>query len=80
MINNVKKRTLIIRFFGSAVVLCFLVLLLQGCNAAQSGESAAEVRRRHIRNDRIARRQLMDDIDNVMLRDTPSSLSSRRIP
>jgi len=80
MRNTEKKKVQVIRFFGSAVILCFLVVLLQGCNAAQPGETAAEVRRRHMRNDRIAWQQMMEDIDKVLLIEEPSRLGSKRIP
>jgi hypothetical protein len=47
---------------------------------AQLGETEAEGRRRHLRNQRINRRQLMADLDKALLLDKPSKLSDRRIP
>jgi hypothetical protein len=68
------------RLFAFAVVLYVLVLMPCGCSGPQMGETAAEVRRRYVRNDRIRRHQMRADIDAVMLWDTPSQLSEERIP
>ena len=47
---------------------------------AQPGETEAEGRRRHLRNERIDRQSLMRDIDRMMLTDQPSKLTDKRIP
>ena len=47
---------------------------------AQLGETEAEGRRRHIRNDRINKQAFMRDLDRVMLLDKPSKLTDKRIP
>jgi hypothetical protein len=44
------------------------------------GETAAEGRRRHLRNERIRQQQLMADLDSFMLIDKPSKLTDKRIP
>jgi hypothetical protein len=64
-----------------AVFLWVLVFLPCGCQSyEQPGETAAEGRRRHLRNERINRQQMMADIDKVMLFDRPSRLTDKRIP
>ena len=74
------------RLFGSAarlsvcaVVLCVLVLVSSGCTS-QFGETKAEARRRHIRNDRIRAQALRADLDTIMLWETPTKLTEQRIP
>ena len=63
------------------IFLYTLVFLSYGCGSyAQLGETEAEGRRRHLRNARINRQQLMEDIDKVMLMDKPSKLTDKRIP
>ena len=47
---------------------------------AQPGETEAEGRRRHIRNDRINQQGLSQDIDRALLLDKPSKLSDKRVP
>jgi hypothetical protein len=47
---------------------------------AQLGETEAEGRRRHLRNARINRQELMADLDTLLLLDEPSRLTDRRIP
>jgi hypothetical protein len=65
----------------SAVILWVLVFLPCGCKSyEQPGETAAEGRRRHLRNERINRQEMMADIDRVMLFDRPSRLTDKRIP
>ena len=59
------------------VILC-AVVFCAGCS--QPGETAAEGRRRHIRNMRINQEGLNRDIDKVMLFDKPSTLSDKRAP
>lgn len=63
-----------------AVILCVFVLLPFGCACDQLGETAAEGRRRHIRNLRINRQEMMADIDRALLFDEPSRLTDKRIP
>jgi len=47
---------------------------------AQPGETEAEGRRRHLRNERINRQAMMRDLDRIMLTDQPSRLTDKRIP
>ena len=47
---------------------------------AQLGETEAEGRRRHLRNARINRQEMMGDIDRALLLDKPSKLTDKRIP
>jgi len=64
-----------------AVFLWVLVFLPLGCSSYdQAGETAAEGRRRHLRNTRIDRQEMMADIDKFMLQDKPSRLTDKRIP
>ena len=63
------------------VVLCALFVVPLGCRSYdQLGETAAEGRRRHIRNLRINRQEMMADLDAVFLLDKPSRLTDKRIP
>ena len=71
--------------FVSKVVLTVIVLVFIflpcGCKSyEQMGETAAEGRRRHLRNQRIKQQQLMADLDSFMLIDKPSKLTDKRIP
>lgn len=76
MMKSVSLRKVIM-----AVVLTALFLLPIGCSSyEQPGETAAEGRRRHLRNERINQGELMADIDTFMLTDKPSKLSDKRIP
>ncbi|MHC4116898.1 MAG: hypothetical protein ACYSWO_05265 [Planctomycetota bacterium] len=64
-----------------AVILGVLFLLPGGCSSyEQSGETAAEGRRRHLRNARINQQELMADTDKFMRYDKPSKLTDKRIP
>ncbi len=63
------------------VVLCALFVVPLGCASYdQLGETAAEGRRRHKRNLRINRQEMMADLDAFFLFDKPSRLSDMRIP
>jgi len=63
------------------VVLCALFIVPLGCRSyEQLGETAAEGRRRHIRNLRINRQVMMADLDALFLLDKPSKLTDKRIP
>jgi len=67
--------------FALAFVLCAMVFLLGGCGGlAHLGESKAEASRRHRRNLAINHREMMADIDKVLLLDRPSKLTEKRIP
>ncbi|MHC4260281.1 MAG: hypothetical protein ACYSTF_07730 [Planctomycetota bacterium] len=70
---------LVARLFAFAVVLSVLVLMPSGCTS-QFGETKAEARRRHIRNDRIRAQALRADVDTLMLWETPTTLVEQRIP
>jgi hypothetical protein len=64
-----------------AIVLFVFVFLPCGCMSyEQMGETAAEGRRRHQRNLRINRQEMMADLDMLMLLDKPSKLTDKRIP
>jgi hypothetical protein len=64
-----------------AVILGILFLLPGGCSSyEQPGETAAEGRRRHLRNARINQQELMADTDKFMRYDKPSKLTDKRIP
>jgi len=47
---------------------------------AQLGETEAEGRRRHLRNQRINQQELLRDIDTILLLDRPSRLTDKRVP
>ncbi|MHC4557666.1 MAG: hypothetical protein ACYTFW_12005 [Planctomycetota bacterium] len=71
--------------FVCKVVLTFilwvLIFLPCGCKSyEQPGETAAEGRRRHLRNERINQKEMMADIDTALLLDRPSKLTDKRIP
>ncbi len=70
------KNTVILIVFG--IMTCVFVCSLTGCT--QPGETAAEGRRRHLRNQRINQQGLNSDIDTFLLADQPSKLSDKRIP
>lgn len=79
VMKNAKKNAKCGMILG--IILCVLVFLLSGCRSyAQPGETEAEGRRRHIRNARINRQEMMTDIDRIMLYDKPSKLTDKRIP
>ncbi len=64
-----------------AIVLTALFLLPFGCSSyEQPGETAAEGRRRHLRNERINNGGFWADVDTFWLIDKPSKLSDKRIP
>ncbi len=63
------------------VILGVLFLLAAGCSSyEQPGETAAEGRRRHLRNARINQQELMADVDKFMQTDKPSGLTDKRVP
>ena len=67
--------------YGSIIIiliLCSLMLSITGCAFSQRGETAAEGHRRHLRNLRLARQQMADDFDTVLMTDDPSKLSDLR--
>jgi len=51
-----------------------------GCTTEQLGETRAEGHRRHLRNMRISRQALMEDIDMVLLMDRPTRLADKKVP
>ncbi len=63
-----------------SIILCVSVFLPLGCGSWQTGETAAESRRRHKRVLRINRQEMMADIDKFLLLDEPSKLTDKRIP
>ncbi len=85
VISKRKKMVKSISFFVFKVILTVVVFVFvflpSGCGSyEQMGETAAEGRRRHQRNLRINRQQLMADLDKFMLVDKPSKLTDKRIP
>jgi len=74
-----SKRAVFI--FAFTFILCVLVFWLGGCSSYdQLGETQAEGHRRHLRNLRVNRQELMADIDKAILLDKPSRLTDKRIP
>ena len=74
-------KSLSLRKVIMTMVLTALFLLPIGCSSyEQPGETTAEGRRRHLRNERIDQGGLMADIDKFFLTDEPSKLSDKRIP
>ncbi len=63
-----------------SVILWALVFVPFGCGSWQTGETAAESKRRHKRVLRINRQEMMADIDKFLLLDEPSRLTDKRIP
>ena len=88
MFKVISKRNKMVKSISFSVVKVILtvivfvfVLLPTGCSSyEQMGETAAEGRRRHIRNSRLNQQQLMADLDAFMLTDKPSKLTDKRIP
>jgi len=73
------RRSLGLRFFALAAVVCVLTTWLSGCGG-QPGETKAEVSRRHDRVMRLNGEMMMSDLDKVLMLDRPSRLSDRRLP
>jgi hypothetical protein len=84
VIKVISKRKKMVKsksFFIVKVMLAVIVFVFCGCSSyEQTGETAAEGRRRHIRNSRINQQQLMADLDMFWLIDKPSKLTDKRIP
>ncbi|MHC4124535.1 MAG: hypothetical protein ACYSSI_13245 [Planctomycetota bacterium] len=81
------KRLIVMLVLG--IILSGSALFVGGCSCmpslaerscAQPGETVAEGNRRHIRNARIERQNMMKDIDIFMLSDRPSRLTEMRLP
>ena len=76
-----KSTNLLIFKVVLTVIVLVFVFLPCGCKSyEQMGETAAEGRRRHLRNQRLNQQQLMADLDSFMLMDKPSKLTDKRIP
>jgi len=74
-------RSELLRRVVLAIVLFVFVFLPYGCGSyAQPGETTAEGHRRHQRNLRINKQQMMADLDTLLLLDKPSRLTDKRIP
>ncbi|MBE0537834.1 MAG: hypothetical protein IH624_19410 [Phycisphaerae bacterium] len=76
------KNTLFSRCCRVLICACLLVSIavsLLGCGGGASGETAAEVHRRHIDVVRTNNLQMQDDLDALFLLDRPSRLSSRYV-
>ena len=80
--KKMVKSASFIAFRAILTVIVFVFVFLPcGCNSyEQMGETAAEGRRRHIRNSRLNQQQLMADLDAFWLLDKPSKLTDKRIP
>jgi hypothetical protein len=79
--EKMKGVSFFVRKVILTIVLFVFVFLPCGCSSyEQMGETAAEGRRRHQRNLRIQRQQLMADLDTLLLLDKPSKLTDKRIP
>ena len=77
----VKSTSFLVVKVVLAVIIFAFVLLPSGCKSyEQMGETAAEGRRRHLRNQRLNQQQLMADLDTFWLVDKPSRLTDKRIP
>ena len=77
----VKSTSFLVVKVVLAVIIFVFVLLPSGCKSyEQMGETAAEGRRRHLRNQRLNQQQLMADLDTFWLVDKPSKLTDKRIP
>ena len=64
-----------------SAVLCSVLFCFSGCKSSdQMGETEAEGHRRHQRNLRLNRQQMVEDIDTVLHLDEPSKLTDKRIP
>lgn len=70
-----KKRAV---SFVLGILLLGCAFWLTGCG--QLGETRAEGHRRHLRKLRIDNDTMMEDLDKFFYTDTPSKLTSRRIP
>lgn len=80
-IKMLKNANSYIRKLVLIVILFVFVSLPCGCSSYdQMGQTAAEGQRRHLRNQRIARQQLMADLDTFFLLDKPGKLTDKRIP
>lgn len=62
-----------------AVVAVILILMVGGCGAGL-GETSAEASRRRERVLRVNFRQMITDIDRVLMLDQPSRLTERDLP
>ena len=62
------------------VILCVAAFIVVGCSTEQMGETAAEGHRRHIRNMRISRQAMMEDLDAVFQMDRPTRLAEKKVP
>lgn len=80
--KKMVKSASFIAFRAILTVIVFVFVFLPcGCSSyEQMGETAAEGRRRHIRNSRLNQQQLMADLDAFWLLDKPSKLTDKRIP
>ena len=75
-----KSVSVLVRKVVLAIILCALVVLGLGCATDQLGETTAEGHRRHQRNLRLNRQEMMADMDSLLLLDKPSKLTDKRIP
>ncbi len=77
MRNVLFSRCLRVVVFGC--VLGFAAICMIGCTREAPGETAAEVKRRHINIVHSDMQQLQSDVDTVIMLDQPSKLSDRHI-
>ena len=79
-IGRERVRTLTLRLFALAIVLCTVVLFFGGCSWQQPGETVAETNRRHQRALRVNNQTMLSDLDRILMLDQPSKLTDFRLP
>lgn len=77
-LEEIMKRTEIIRYFGSLCLLVVFAMLLSGCMGTP-GETRAEANRRRGHIMRTNMSLISDDIDAILMLDKPSKTSEKLI-
>ena len=67
-------------FASLTALLISLVLSLAACSMEQMGETTAEGHRRHVRNLRLNRQAMNEDLDALFHLDAPCQTTERVIP
>lgn len=79
-----KRENMMKRFLKILVVSLFLTSILfsvVGCGSYERmGETNAEVKRRHARNERLRKQAMMEDLEALFLMDNHLSTTERSIP
>jgi hypothetical protein len=69
------------RVAAVSLVLSAAAVLAAGCGLfSHPGETASDVHNRHIRHFRVNQKQMMADVDEVLLIDEPTGLHELRLP